>query len=320
MAVELLKNDFLKGDVYILALQDLDMFFEKYYPYKMTNAGVSSFLKALKIPETYFLKQPDETRMELLVNQKNSMTCNKDLILLVRNDIVEYVSLGDRTSILDSIDRSNINEDWMFLEEDLKSGYIRYFMFSEKFDDVDKLIEGKSYLGLFIDYPVLFSKPMIINAGFYKATSELNEDGLPIELIIPDTQIKLKAKELPETVNNRYLQDILEAIKKTNLDTLIGTLEGITTDSTSCIESLLLFEKDKTLNRSISKKVRKYIDKEELNIDNMSELSEILVSFINTLTSYSSKVKFKRDILFSILKFTNKLPVITYVQDFIEVY
>ena len=311
--MELLKSNFLNGDIYKISVKELDTFFEEHYPYKISNSGVSSFLKALKIPEKYFLKQPDETRMELLFNQKNSMSWEKDLVLLVRNGVVEYVTISDQTFITELIERTNVSKDWIYLEENLQSGYVRYFMSADKYSNTDY------NLGVFIDYPVLFSKPMIINAGFYKESSANSED-ITVELIIPETKVKLKPANLPETDHNSYFIDMLDAVKKDNLGNIISYLQGVGTDSLTCITLLLSFENDKLINKSISKKVRKYIEKEELVLTNTMELAEVLHSFIHEAKTYTSKIKFKTDILFSLLKANNKLPVVTYTQDFSEGY
>ena len=312
--MELLKSNFLSGDVYRVSVKELDTFFEDNYPFKISNSGVTSFLKALSIPEKYFLKQPDETRMELLVNQKNSMSQEKDLILLIRNDIVEYVSLSDQSFVTDLIDRTDVSKDWIYLEENLQSGYIRYFM------PADPITKKDEYsLGVFIDYPVLFSKPMIINAGFYREESQ-NDSDTSMELIIPDTKVKLKSINLPETDHNSYFLDMLEAIKKEKLGNIVSFLEGLAIDSQACITLLLSFEKDKLINKTVSKKARKYIEKEELIITDTMELAEVLHSFIYEAKTYASKIKLKTDILFCLLKASNKLPVVSYTQDFNEGY
>lgn len=311
--MEIIKNDYLSGDVCKIGIDEIDSFFENNYPMGLSNSGVDSFLKALKIPVKYFLKQPHDTKIELLQNQKNSMAKDKCLILLTRNNVVEYVTLNDDLVMGDLIERTPVNNSWIFLEEDLTAGYIRYFM------PTSNVLDEDNYnLGIFLEYPILFSKPMISNAGFYKINKA--DTSLNYELVIPNTKIKLKSDQLPSTEHNTYFLDLLEALKKDNLETIITFLEGIQTDSDSCISLLLSFEKDKLISKTISSKVRKYIDKESIPLFSVLELVDLMTSFIHDLKAHSTKLKYKTDILNSVLTVNHRLPNINYINDFNEGY
>ena len=311
--MKLIRDKYLNGEIYNLSVKEIDKFFEDNYPFKMSNSGIETFLKTLKIPVNYFIKQPVETQMELLLNQKQLFTPqDKELIILKRNDIVEFVTLLDSDYFTELGDRVPISNDWIFIEEDLKAGYQRYFM------TADKVVNDTYMLGTFIDYPILFSKSMVVNVGFYKISSVDSEKNS--EILIPDTKIKLKNEVLPETDHNRYFLDLIDNTKKTNIDKTIQHLQNINTDSESCINLLLSFEKDKLINKSQSKKIRKYIEKEELQIANLLELVEITNLFILNLKTYSSKFKFKHDTVHAILLKHNKLPNVDFIQDFQEGY
>lgn len=310
--MELVRDNYLEGNISKINVDTLDTFFEENYSVSLSNSGVESFLKTLKIPVKYFLKQPFDTQMELLQNQKNLMCSSDTLLLFKRGDIIEYVSLGDDLVVCDLAERTPVNDSWIFLGESLSSGYIRYFMPS------NTLKEDVYNLGVYIDYPILFSKPMIINAGFYKLNNI--DSTLNHEIIIPDTRIKLKYSELPNTELNTYFKDMLISIKDNKLEDIISFLENSTTDSETCIELLLSFEKEKLIHKSTSKKIRKYIDKECIEVENTLSLVDIMSSFINELKTHSSKMKYRTDILFCILKTYKKLPCINYLLDFKEGY
>lgn len=310
--MELTRKNYLNGDIYKLDVEDIDTFYENNYSSNLSNSGVESFLKALKIPVKYFLKQPYDTRIELLQNQKNSMANDKCLIMLVRKNVIDYVTLNDDSFIDDRIEVTPINSSWVFLEEDLTSGYIRFFM------PTKDIVEDEYNLGVFIDYPILFSKPMIINTGFYKISKQ--DTSLNHELMIPNTKIKLKNTELPNTEHNSYFLDLIDAVKKENFDSVLKYLEKVNVDTTSCVTLLLSFEKDKLINKSTSKKIRKYIDKEDLVLTSLFELTNLMTLFVNDPKSYSARLKYKTDILSSLLSVHNKLPKVSYILDFKEGY
>ena len=311
--MKLIRDKFLSVEIYTLSVKEIDKFFEDNYPFKMSNSGTETFLKSLKIPVSYFIKQPVETQMELLLNQKQLFTPqDKELIVLKRNDIIEFVTMLDSEYFNELGDRVPVSKDWIFIEEDLKSGYQRYFM------TADKVVNDDYMLGTFIDYPILFSKPMVVNVGFYKISSVDSEKNS--EILIPNTKIRLKNETLPETDHNRYFLDLIDNVKKVNIDKTIQHLQNISVDSESCINLLLSFEKDKLINKSQSKKIRKYIEKEELQIANLLELVELANLFIPNLKTYSSKFKFKHDTIYAILLKHNKLPNIDFIQDFQEGY
>ena len=70
--MKLIRDKYLNGEIYNLSVKEIDKFFEDNYPFKMSNSGIETFLKTLKIPVNYFIKQPVETQMELLLNQKQA--------------------------------------------------------------------------------------------------------------------------------------------------------------------------------------------------------------------------------------------------------
>jgi len=311
--MELIRDKYLNGDVYKISIRDIDKFFEDNYPFKMSRSGIESFLKSLKIPVNYFIKQPFDTQMELLQNQKELFTSqDKEMTFLKRGDIVEFVNIIDAKYFNELGDRTPVSNDWIFIEEDMKSGYIRYFM------TTDTVRNDEYMLGVFIDFPILFSKPMVVNIGFYKVDSKASENNS--EIFVPNTKIKLKDGSLPETDHNSYFMDLIDNAKKSNLSGMIKYLENINVDSDSCITLLLSFEKEKMINKSLSGKIRKFIDKEDVILTNMRELVELGNLFIPNIKSYSSKLKFKQDISSGILLRYNKTLDVDFTHDFLEGY
>ena len=305
--MEILKNNFLGGDIYSLEVDDMVSFFDENYPSNMSDTGINSFLKSLKIPVKYFLKQPRETQLELLENQRISITNDKSIILLNRKGIYEYATLLDESFFSDLTENSPINSSWIPLDEDISNGYSRFFIPTSDIND------GYN-LGVFIEYPILFSKPMMVNTGFYKINSK--NDGLPIEVFIPDTKIKLKITNLPNTEHDSYFIDLVEEVKNNKSLDIISSLESFNTDTDTCLELLLTFEKEKIINKSLCKKIRKYIVKEAMVLTNLENLVNIMAVFINDLKTHSAKIKFKGSILIGFMTTLKKTFDLTYLQNF----
>lgn len=308
-----IRSNYLNGEVFKVSVKDVDQFFEDNYPFNMSNSGITSFLKSLNIPANYFIKQPRETQKELLLNQKTLFTPqDKELVVLKRDNSIDYVNLIDSDYFNELSDRVPVSNDWIFIEEDVKSGYRRFFFTQDE-------VSNDSYmLGVFIDYPILFSKPMVVNVGFYKISSEDSEKNS--EIIIPNTKIKLKNDILPETDHNTYFLDLIDSTKKSSADKIIAHLKNICIDSDACISLLLSFEKENLINKSQSKKIRKYIEKEEIVLGNLLELVELSNLFIPNMKTYSSKFKFRHDLNHVLLLKHNKLPNTDYILDFLEGY
>ena len=307
--MELVVNNFSGGDVYSISIEEIDKFYEENIS-KFSRAGVSSFLKALKIPVNYFLKQPLETQLELLVNQKQSSAPNIQLLILNRSSVIEFVSICNPEYFLGLKERASESNEWISIEEDLISGYHRYFMPSEPIKN------GEYIYGVFIDYPILFSKPMLINLGFYKVES--NSDDVDKEIIVPNTTIKLKKDCLPETEHNIYFLDLISSADA--LKAVKNFLENTKINEDEVIPLLLSFEKEKLMSRSHSKLLRKYIDKEGVVITNLMGLVELSNLFVPNFKTFSAKFKLKQSVVNSLLvKHNNKLNV-DFIQEFSEGY
>lgn len=297
--MELAFSDFLSGDIYQLKISDIDTFFKK-NQYSLSTACVNTFLKSLKIPPSYFLKQPQETKIQLLRNQKDLISHDKDIFILKRGDLFEFCCLGDKDTLEEAINKSPINKKWIYLEENLNSGYIRFFI---PFKDVK---EDSYNLGLFIDYPILFSKQMLINVGFYKLNKE--DSSLNYELVVPNNTIKLKNKNLPETSHNTYFDDLLKEVLECNLGKIITFLSDYNLDTEGCMNMLSEFQKEKKLPKFICSKIRNYIFKKNINLDNCLVFVENMFIFVNYIKTYSGRNKFKSSLLNCILSRDNKIP------------
>lgn len=297
--MELVFNNFLNGDVYKLKISDIDTYFEK-NQYDFSSSGINTFLKALKIPVSYFQKQPQETKIQLLTNQKDLMSHDKELFVLKKGDSLEFCCLGDEEILKELKIKTPINKDWVYLYENLSSGYIRFFI------PDGKLKTDEYNIGLFVDYPILFSKPMLINFGFYKLNEEDSE--LNYELVIPDNTIKLKNEALPETSHNTYFIDLLNEILTYKLDSIITFLDGFNTDTETCLSLLNEFQKEKKLPKSVCYNFKKYVNKNSIPLNNYLEFSENLFIFINYIKTYSGRNKFKTNILDCMLRKYSKIP------------
>lgn len=300
----------LGGDIYTVDVNDVDKFYEEYVYSKLSSTGLETLLKALKIPVKFFLKQPHETRVELLQNQKADFESDRRFYVLVKNDQIVYISTVKRDMLQFSSERCPVGQGWTFLEEDYVAGYVRYFV------PIDPNVKDGYSLGVFVQYPILFQKPLIIQTGFYK---QVNKYGNSSELIIPDFKIKLKGNKLPDTESNAFFNDIIEELKETKAEKFLEALEGINVDSEATETYIVSIKERKLVSKGLVDKVTKYLAKNE-GVYTMLEFIDLFSAFTNNLTSFTGRIKARENIMqaFSVLS-SKKIPKV-YAENFIDGY
>ena len=301
--LELFKKNVSNGDVYSLELSNIVSFFEEYNYNKLTRGGVESFLKALKIPVKYFLQQPHETRIELLQNQISILNSSKKLFVLVEKEVIVFVASTDIDVLDNATDLCPVQEGWLYRDEDMGSGYRRYFI------PVDSSFKDEYTLGVFIDYPILFHKPLVVQTGFYKKATE---GGVDIEVVIPGFKIKLKGTEVPDSDSNAYFSDIINELKLSKPEEFLEAMKNSNIDREIAVNQISIMIDKKLANKGLLKSALKYVSKpkgkkkEQVNIVSHLGLLDILFSFVGNLSSYSSRNKAKEDITHALSVITKK--------------
>lgn len=247
-----------------------------------------AFLKAVKIPPQYFLEQPEETKEELLVNKKEILPAKlagkslailkkgEEVINCVRVNYNELQNLDERISL----SKENLKK-LIPVRDFVKEGY------SSNFIPKGKLEEGKYNLGIFVDYPLLLNKVPIINIGFYylPKKGEDNYKNLYVEsqtinfldyhsldLLIEDV-LNIRINEIEEQKIIETLQDIL----------LLREID----------EVLIKLQEEKVIPKSYTKKISKYVFKNELPLPNVFSLIDLLLTYEPNFNSYKQVSKIR---------------------------
>lgn len=147
--------------------------FKKYYDdndLRFNSFSKNAFLKAVSIPPSYFLEQPIETQTELLENKVNlSNTSPKydgvSVIVVSKDNVIVNAFKMKSDEVEVSFERiSSIEEctDIVWDRTFHKDGYICGYLVC---GTVSK--EGFTRV-LFVDLPLIFSKPTTLHEGFLK--------------------------------------------------------------------------------------------------------------------------------------------------------
>ena len=133
---------------------------------------------------------------------------------------------------------------------------------------------------------------------------------------MPDTVVKLKQYNLPETSHNTFFENILKDALSSKLDGITTTLINNNIDSFTFLTKLELAIENKSLNKSVATKVKKYVEREDISVSNMLEVCELLYSFIHEIKSLSANMKYRQDILR--LTLGSSLPDVAFMQYYKE--
>lgn len=145
--------------------------FKEYYDEHKSNFNDfarNQFLKAVSIPPAYFLEQPEETQEELLCNKLELVGIQKKyqgLSIIVVSQGSEILNASKiKTSEVEvryeAISSIEDVEGIVWSHSIVKDGYICGYL-------VCGTVSREGYnRALFIDFPILFSKPTIIHEGF----------------------------------------------------------------------------------------------------------------------------------------------------------
>lgn len=130
----------------------------------------SAFLKAISIPPSYFLEQPDDTQEELLCNKLALVGVQKKYqglsIVVVSKDNTILNATKMKTNEVEmryeAVSSIEDVEGIVWSRSLVKDGYICGYL-------VCGTVSREGYnKALFIDFPILFNKPTLLHEGFFK--------------------------------------------------------------------------------------------------------------------------------------------------------
>lgn len=317
---KLFDNNVFGGTVHQIKLSEIREFYVSYKYTKLDGVGKTNLLKTLKIPPKYFLEQPNDTQEELLVNKRDDLYTlyNDDYRLLILEVNGLYVSFCIDIPKLFS-DRVNTvypAHNWILLEQSFSDGYQRYFIPKDIFDN------NKYNLGVFVDFPVMFNKTMNFSFGFlsFPETSieELKSLDSKVELVIPNSTIKIKKKDLPLTGGDYYLSlsSYLDTFEIDDYDTKFNNL--VKSALSSNIEDEL---ESNTFNEvfkpTFLKKIKTFNKKMNYPSMNLSDKFIVFGSYIIEMKTLTMRNKFKTLVLSAFIT-KNKLPNVYIDVDYLN--
>ena len=155
---------------YTLEIFEIGEFKEYYDEHKsnFNDFARNAFLKAISIPPSYFLEQPEETQEELLCNKLELVGIQKKyqgLSIIVVSQGSEILNATKiKTSEVEvrfeAVSSIEDVDDIVWSRSLVKDGYICGYL-------VCGTVSREGYnRALFIDFPILFNKPTIIHEGF----------------------------------------------------------------------------------------------------------------------------------------------------------
>ena len=260
-------------DLSLINIEDFKDFY-KANENRFNSFSIKSFLKAIKIPPPYFLEQPEETQDELLENKHdiiNRKLSGKYISVLKKDGSILNCSRVDYNELQNLHERISLNKEisskLIPIKDFIKEGYSSNFIPSEKLE------EGKYNLGVFIDYPLMLNKLPVVNIGFYYVPKK-GEDNykniyvehIPVDFndyqnldILIEDLLNIKIKEVKE-------EKIIEALKD---KLLLRELDEI----------LLKLQSVRVIPKSYTKKISKYVYKNDIRLLNVLSLVELISSY-----------------------------------------
>lgn len=145
--------------------------FKEYYDTHTTqfnDFSRSAFLKAISIPPSYFLEQPEETQEELLCNKLELVGVQKkyaglSLIVISQSGMIlnaTKVKTNEIEVLYEAVSSIEDVKDIAWTRSLVKDGYLCGYL-------VCGTVSREGYnRALFIDFPILFNKPARLHEGF----------------------------------------------------------------------------------------------------------------------------------------------------------
>lgn len=214
-----------------------------------------SFLKAMRIPPGFFLKQPANLQKDLLVAQQGeAREHSKEFLLLFdEGNRVQYVGPKGKFGCDDPL--TILSEDgtgWKCLRTDFRVGYQRFIT-----DNVSVKDRNDYTPAVFANVPILYMGQLRLNVGMYKV---ICSNGM-IDAVSVST-IRLGT----EAVDRPIFSSIVSGIRKAvlTLDNTYGellkSLKGRELTSTQGREVLTQMMNSKVCPKTLLKSIEKHID------------------------------------------------------------
>ena len=295
-------KDFYKYEVldYQIELHPI-MNFKEFYDNcnSFNDISEKAFLNAVKIPSTYFMKQPEDTKNELLENQKDIIPAklrSKFIVILKKGDIVLNCARVDRNDFENLQERISISEEnykkLTFIKDFVKEGY------SSCFVSLNTLVQGYN-LGLFIDVPLMANKTPAVNIGLYYVP-KVGED-VRKNLYLKDSGVNFEDYQSLDML----IEDIENIVKDIDTGKIITELKDKLL-LRELDEVLINLVKEKVIPKSYKKKISRYGDFNEVNVSTVYSLVELILVYELNFISYK-QVNSVRNCLVKILKIISKL-------------
>lgn len=165
----------LEYELEIIDIKD----FKNYFKNNLNNFdgfAKKSFLKAIDIPPTYFLEQPEETKDILLTNKEDRINSlekyiGKCIVILWKDNVILNtcrMSLEDAESALERLSTIEDVENIIWDKTFYKDGYIQGYI------SVGKVQKEGFNKCLLLDFPIILCKPPILHEAFFMIPTESN--------------------------------------------------------------------------------------------------------------------------------------------------
>lgn len=167
-------REILKHNLEIIDINNFKEYLEE-NENKFNGFSLKAFLKAIDIPPSYFLEQPEETQQELLENKASRIESlkkykNKCLVILWKDEEIMNCCRMDATVAEVLIDKLSTIEDVeniIWSNDFYKDGYLQGYI--PVYTDIEKTKYNRC---LVVDFPILLNKPVRIHDGFFKLPQE----------------------------------------------------------------------------------------------------------------------------------------------------
>lgn len=131
-----------------------------------TKSGMNSFLKALRVPSSFFQKQPQNLQIDLIVSQKHLLReKSPEMLFLVNGDETQIEFVAPKTDIgwHDPAIKLGVDPtNWDISRLDYTSGVQRYIQRS------DKLVKDEYIPSLMLEIPIFYYGYLTMQAGLFK--------------------------------------------------------------------------------------------------------------------------------------------------------
>ena len=255
--------------------------FKEYYDEhynNFTDFARSAFLKAISIPPSYFLEQPDETQEELLCNKLELVKVQKKyagfsvLVVSQGNQILNATKIktNEVETKYEAISSITDVEGIVWNKTIIKDGYVCGYL-------VCGTVSGKEYnRALFIDLPILFNKPTLLHEGFLKLANS--------EMVVEKDMIYYTSSDVVDYTDFQHIALAIEEAKKVIEDVPNVDKEPEVVITREILEVLCELIEEKVVPKSLLNSLFNLMSKDiEFTPFTVKYLLESLITFDNNV-------------------------------------